>query len=168
MLLAGMYLSRPVEQQERMCKNQIVRSSSGTISFSVLGVTIILILGTALIVTSLILPIVVGFLRERLRWKEHKSLQWAVDGKLQFQRLSYEEAAQGHWSGGVSSVPLTRKNDLLGLPGGVDTTHPRLGRVQRSHSDIGSVHSGTLERESLVGDKGMTYKVETLVMQHGQ
>lgn len=39
----GMYLSRPVGIQEKMCKNQIVKSFSGTISFSVLGVAIIVL-----------------------------------------------------------------------------------------------------------------------------
>lgn len=155
----GMYLDRPVEIQEKMCKNQIVRSSSGTISFSVLGIAIILILGAALIVTSLLLPSVIGLLRKWLRWKEYKSLQWTLDEKLQLQRLAYEEAGQGHWSGGASSVPVMRENDLIGIPEGVDFTHPRLGRVWR-RSDGGSVATRTPESESLMGDKGMRDKVE--------
>ena len=163
----GMYLSRPLNIQERMCKNQIVRSSSGTMSFSVLGVAIILIIGAALTLTSLVLPSVIALLRQLLKWKQHKSLQWTLDGKLQLQRLAYEEAGQGHWSGGANSVPLTRRNDLLGVPEGVDTTHPRLGRVGRpSESGIGF---GMPESESLMGDKGMrtSYKVEPVAMNHG-
>lgn len=162
----GMYLSRPVEQQEKMCKNQILRSSSGNISFSVLGLAIILILGTILISTGLVLPTVVGLLRHWFKWKEHKSLQWRVDGKLQLQRLAYEEAGQGHWSGGADSVPLTRKNELIGVPEGVDAKHPRLGRVRR-HSHSGSVASGTPESESLMGDKRMRHKVEPVAVQDG-
>lgn len=162
----GMTLSRPVEQQEKMCKNQIVRSSGGTISFSVLGVAIILILGAALIFTSLVLPTAIGLLRKWLKWKEYKGLQWTLDGKLQLQRLAYEEAGQGHWSGGASSVPLMRKGDLIGVPEGVDTTHPRLGRARR-HSEGGSLATGTPEIESLMGDKGMRYKVEPEAMHHG-
>lgn len=157
----AMYLSRPARIQENMCKNQIVRSSSGTVSFSVLGVAIILILGTALILTSLVLPTVVGLLRQWFKWKEYKGLQWALDEKLQLQRLAYEEAGQGHWSGGAKSVPVTRKNDLMGVPEGVDTTHPRLGRVGRP-SESGNVGTGTPESESLMGDKGMGYKVESV------
>ena len=162
----GMSLMRPVGPQEKICRNQILRSSSGTVSFSVLGVAIILIVGAALISTSLVLPSVVGLLRQWLNWKEYKSLQWTLDGKLQLQRLAYEEAGQGHWSGGASSVPITRKDDLIGVPEGVDTIHPRLGRVRR-HSDGGSVATGAPESESLMGDKEMRYKVESTAEHHG-
>lgn len=151
----GMYLRRPVELQEKMCKNQIVMSSSGTISFSVLGIAIILILGAALIITSLLLPSVIGLLRTWLRWKQYKSLQWTLDEKLQLQRLAYEEAGQGHWRGGASSVPVTRENDLIGIPEGVDLTHPRLGHG-------GSGANRTPENESLMGEKGTRYKVESV------
>ena len=162
----GMSLNRPSKIQEKMCKNQIVRSSSGTISFSVLGVAIILVLGVALILTSLVLPTAMELLRHRLEWKQHKSLQWTLDGKLQLQRLAYEEAGQGHWRGGAASVPLTRRNDLIGVPEGVDTTHPRLGRVRRPF-ESGSVATGTLESESLMGDKGMRYRGEPVAMSYG-
>lgn len=162
----GMTLARPIDQQTTMCKNQIVRSSTGYTSFSVLGLAIILIIGAALISTSLVLPSLIGLLRQWLRWKEHKSLQWTVDGKFQLQRLAYEEAGQGHWGGGAKSVPWTRKSEAIGLPEGVDSVHPRLGRV-RMHSDGGSVASRTPESESLMGDKGARYKTEAVAAQHG-
>lgn len=155
----GMYLSRPLERQEKMCKNQILRSSTATTSFSVLGVTIILIVGAALIPTSLILPSAVGFLRRLFKRKHYKSLQWTLDGKFQLQRLAYEEAGQGHWTGGADSVPLTRKHDVLGLPDGADPRHPRLSRMRR-HSVSGS--SRTPESESLMGDKRMRFKAEPM------
>ena len=161
----AMYLSRPVEIEEKMCKNQIVRSSSGTISFSVLGLAIIVIIGAALISTSIVLSTVVGILRRWLKWKEYKGLQWTLDEKLQLQRLAYEEAGQGHWSGGADSVPLMKNGDLIGVPEGVDTTHPRLGRLWR-HSESGSVITGAPEIESLMGDKGMRSKIEPVTAYH--
>ena len=164
---SGMSLSRPIGPQEHNCRNQILRSSSGTVSFSVLGVAIILIVGAALISTSLILPSIIRLLRQWFKWKEYKSLQWTLDGKLQLQRLAYEEAGHGHWSGGASSVPVTRKNDLIGVPEGVDTTHPRLGRVRRHSDDAGSVAVSAPENESLMGDKGMRYKVDFAADHHG-
>ena len=94
-------------------------------------------------------------------------MQWTLDGKLQLQRLAYEEAGHGHWSGGASSVPVTRKNDLIGVPDGVDTTHPRLGRVRRHSDDAGSVAVSAPENESLMGDKGMRYKVDFAADHHG-
>ncbi len=45
----------------------------------------------------------VGFIRHQFHWKEHKKLQWTLDEKLQLQPMAYEEAGQGHWSGGASS-----------------------------------------------------------------
>ena len=153
----GMTLSRPVKLQEKQCKSQIGRSAAGTTSFSVLGVAIILIVGAILIPTSLILPSAVGLLRRLSRWKQYKSLQWAVDSKFQLQRLAFEEAGQGQWSGGADSVPLTRRDDVLGLPERVDAKHPRLGRLPR-HSESGT--DGTPENESLMGDKGMRYRGE--------
>ena len=162
----GMYLSKPTKMQEKMCKNQFVKSSSGTISFSVLGLAIILILGAALISASLVLPTVMEFLRQWLKWKEYKSLQWTLDGKLQLQRLAYEEAGQGHWTGGANSVPLMKKGDLIGVPEGVDTTHPRLGRGRR-YSESRSVSTRSPENESLMGDKESGFGVEPVAMHHG-
>lgn len=162
----GAVLSRPSSAQEKICKNQIVRSFNGTISFSVLGVAIILIVGSLLLSISLILPLVVGALRHVFKWKKHKGLQWKIDSKLQMQRLAYEEAGQGYWSGGASSVPVTRQNDLLGIPEGVDAHHPRLGRAWR-HSDNGRAANATMESESLMGDKTARYEVEPVAEHQG-
>lgn len=162
----GMVLSRPLPAQEKLCKNQIVRSFNGTISFSVLGVAIILIVASLLLSISLILPLLVGALRHVFKWKKHKGLQWTLDSTLQMQRLAYEEAGQGYWTGGASSVPVTRENDLLGMPEGVDAKHPRLGRAWR-HSDNGSAANGPMESESLMGDKAARYKVEPVAAHQG-
>ncbi len=158
----GMVLSRPVSTQEKLCKNQIVRSFNGTTSFSVLGLAIILVVGTLLIFISLVLPLIVGALRGMFKWKKHKGLQWALDSKLQLQRLAYEEAGQGYWTGGASSVPVTRENDLLGIPEGVDPKHPRLGRAEN-----GSAANETMESESLMGDKRPRYKIEPMAAHQG-
>ena len=89
-----------------MCQNQKIRSRSGTVSFSVLGMAIILILGSFLITTSLALDSVMGFVRRKLHWKDYKSLQWTLDDKSQLQRIAYEEAGQRHWSSGENPVPI--------------------------------------------------------------
>ncbi|KAM0796423.1 hypothetical protein BDR22DRAFT_976173 [Usnea florida] len=162
----GLSVARPLPIQEKMCKSQIVRSFNGTTSFSVLGVAIILIVGSLLISISLVLPLLVGALRHVFKWKKHKGLQWTIDSKLQMQRLAYEEAGQGSWTGGASSVPVTRENDLLGMPEGVNAHHPRLGRAWR-HSDNGSAANATMERESLMGDKTARYNVEPVAAHQG-
>lgn len=162
----GMVLSRPLPAQEKLCKNQIVRTFNGTISFSVLGVAIILIVGSLLLSISLTLPLLVGALRHVFKWKKHKGLQWTIDSKLQMQRLAYEEAGQGYWTGGASPVPVTRENDLLGMPEGVNAHHPRLGRAWR-HCDNGSAANATMESESLMGDKKARYQVEPVGAHQG-
>ncbi|KAL9024837.1 MAG: hypothetical protein Q9196_006223 [Gyalolechia fulgens] len=112
-----------------LCNNQIVRKTSGTTSFSVLGVVIILIVGTILIITSWTLDTCVRSIRGKKKSNQYKSLQWIVDEKLQLQRLAYEEAGQGHWREGASTVPLTKRNDKIGLPRNADMEHPRLSQL---------------------------------------
>ena len=76
----GLILVGPANRyQENICNNTKIQSQSGTTSFSVLGVSIILIVGSVLFFTSLVLSTVVGFIRRKWHWKEYKSLQWTVD-----------------------------------------------------------------------------------------
>ena len=152
---ATLILTAPQNKyQKHICDNQKIRSSSDTISFSVLGVAIILVVGTLIIITNLFLDILVGYLRRRFGWKDYKRLQWIVDEKLQLQRLAYEEAGQGQWSGGLDAVPVTKNGELLGLPGHVDSSHPRLGN--RSDASETAYHGGggVSEAEGLMGGKG--------------
>lgn len=126
----GLTLVGPADRyQENICNNTKIQSQSGTTSFSVLGVSIILVVGSLLISISLVLSTVTGFIRQKRNWKTYKSLQWTLDNKLQLQRLAYEEAGQGQWSGGTDSVPVTRRGDKLGIPETVDGKHPRLSRA---------------------------------------
>ena len=152
----GYTLAGPSDQyEEKLCKNQKIRTSNGTTSFSVLGIAVILIVGTLLIVTHLVLDLVMQFFRQTFGWKEYKSLQWTLDGKFQMQRLAYEEAGQGRWTGGASAVPVTIEHDKMGVPKNVDTNHPRLNQ-----SGVGSVAylSETPEREGLMPPKGFTFE----------
>ena len=109
-----------------VCLNQKVRSTGDYISFSVLGVSTILGLGSLMIVLGLGLDSAVGFAMRRRGWKDHKRLQWAVDEKLQLQRLAYEGAGQGRWRGGARAVPVTTREDRLGIGLDVDGEHPTL------------------------------------------
>lgn len=126
----GAILIKPANEAERhMCKSQRVRSPGGTMSFSVLGVAIILVVGSILILISLFLDTIVGYFRRAFGLDEYKRLQWAMDNKFQLHRLAYEEAGQGSWSGGVEMVPTTRRGDLIGVPfQQVEEQHPRLTR----------------------------------------
>ena len=147
--------------EEQICKNQKIRSSTGTISFSVLGVGIILLVGSLLVVTQLLLESIMGFIRAKMHWKEYKSLQWAVDDKLQMQRLAYEESGQGQWSGGADSVPVIWNNDKIGVPMNNDMAHPRLSRARNASI---SYDPRAPEAEGLMNKVDTTYKVEAAPM----
>ena len=154
----GLTLAGPINRyQENLCKNTKIRSQSGTTSFSVLGVSIILIVGSMLITISLVLSTVMGSIRQKRHWKAYKSLQWTLDDKLQLQRLAYEEAGQGHWSGGTDSVPVTRQGDKLGVPETVDYRHPRFSRVWEQSVNDEEV---TPEAEGLMHQQQMNHGID--------
>ena len=119
-----------------LCQRQKIRGVSGYLSFSVLGVSIILVLGCLSILTALVLDSTVGFLRRNLDWNDHKRLQWAVDEKLQIQRLAFEEAGQGTWTGGTDAVPMTEADELVGIGLEPDKHHPRLSHFARNSDDL--------------------------------
>ena len=145
-----------------MCKNQIIRSPGGTVSFSVLGLCIIFIIGGILIVTSFVMDTLVGYIRRRLEWKKYKSLQWTLDEKLQLQRLAYEEAGQGHWDGCAGSVPVMKKDDRIGVPKHVDAVHPRLSQRSDQSEQVVAASDDMAEAEGLMAQKQMGYGVEEL------
>ena len=160
---------------QAMCDTQKVRSSGGTTSFSLLGVAIILIFGTSLILLNFVLDTVVGSVQRKLGRGDHKRLQWVIDEKLQLQRLAYEEAGQGTWTGGANGVPITRMGDRIGIPRNVDKIHPKLsvlpghGRVEstvsfygQSQSDMAISQPGVPEAEALVRVKGAYYDVQSV------
>jgi hypothetical protein len=84
-------------------------------SFSLLGVTLILVIGGILIVTDLFLASVVGHFQRRRTVANQKRLEWTQNGFLQLQRLAYQRGGMGTWSREEESVPLTQKNEKLGL-----------------------------------------------------
>ena len=160
----GVKLNGPETKVERkMCRSQKVRSPSGTESFSVLGVAVILVVGILLVLTNLLLDVILGFARKKFGWKDYKRLQWILDEKLQLQRLAYEEAGQGQWSGGTDSVPITRYGDQFGMPYGVDATHPRLSVMG---GQAGNFVNPTPEAEGLMNQKGMGYRVDEIGVDH--
>lgn len=142
------------KEEKSMCRAQKVRSASGTISFSVLGVAIILIVGTILISLSLLLSTIVCELRRKYQYKDHKRIQYLLDEKLQLHRLAYEEAGQGYWENCGNSIPVTKEGELLGVPEGVDKDHPRLSRSHNEpHPTVTESEESNAEESSLMENK---------------
>ena len=150
------------KEEVNMCENQIIRSQGGTVSFSVLGLCIILIFGGILIVTSLVIDSLVGLIRRKLDWKKYKSLQWSLDEKLQLQRLAYEEAGQGDWSGCAGSVPVMKNGVRIGVPKHVDEMHPRLSQRSGQPGQVFAASDDIAEAEGLMARKQMDYVMEEL------
>ena len=124
----GSKLIRASRTEEiQMCKSQMILSPGGTMSFSVLGIAIILIVGIFLILLSLWLDSITGYVRWKLHYNDYKRVQWGLDGMFQLHRLAYEAAGQGVWTGGADAIPVTRQGDLMGVPEfHADSRHPML------------------------------------------
>lgn len=110
--------------QQSMCSSQKIRSSNATTSFSVLGISIILSVGSSLIATSLLLEPILSYVRKKNNINDHKRLQWVLDENLRLRQLAYEQDYQRTWEGRASANP--EKGDVFGIPARVDENHPRL------------------------------------------
>lgn len=132
-----------------MCRKQMVHSTSNTTNFSVLGLALVLTIGSALVLTNLVLDRVVGYIQQRYQTGNHRRLQWIVDEKLQLQRLAFEEAGMGTWAGGAAAVPVTRLGERFGIPRNANPDHPRL----REPVGMRATGGGEYESARLMHDK---------------
>lgn len=91
-----------------LCRSIKAPNPGGYQSFSVLGLAIILIVGGAIIIISIILePLTHYFFKKWNSKHSFRRLQWILDGKLQLQRIAYEYAGIGVWTNKEKSVPIT-------------------------------------------------------------
>ena len=125
---AGTYVQSPTGPiSKAMCYSQKVRLTADTVSFSVLGLSIILAVGALVICIYLVLETIVGMIQKRYKWGDHRRLRWIMDDKIQIQRMAFEEAGMGTWENLSGNVPVTTKGDVFGSLEHVDPKHPRLG-----------------------------------------
>jgi hypothetical protein len=104
-IMPGLYVRKPTDPIDlTMCLGQKTQLTNGTVSFSVLGLSIILIVGTLVIVASLVLETMVG-------WAGLKTHQiWVMDDKFHLQRMVYE--ARGvSWVNTKGSIPVTEAGE---------------------------------------------------------
>ena len=150
-VVTGAHIEKPATDIEQaMCDNQVVRSSTSTVSFSVLGVSVILIAGTLLVIINTVLDVIVGAIQKRFDLGEQRRLKWVLDDKFQLQRLAYEEVGMGRWIGGAEAVPVTSFGDKWAIPEGVDSEHPRLkrgnGGIVSGGGEMWGFHNGASPR----------------------
>lgn len=95
-----------------LCDNQIINDSSDTMSFSILGMTILFSIGGAIIIISLFLDRFVGWLQQRFLFNLHGRRAWLLDDKLQLQKTVFEKSGMGRWKDGDDFiVPVTVEKD---------------------------------------------------------
>jgi hypothetical protein len=112
--------------QKEACSRQIVRSPGYT-SFSVLGLSVILVLSVLITITSLAIPMILA--RSALksnRKASYKSLEWSANSILQLQRLAHEAAGFGTWSKTNGEHPVTEIDEKLAVLEISNMKHPRL------------------------------------------
>jgi hypothetical protein len=93
---------------DALCRGTKVRISTGTVSFSVLGLEPIIGLGGVVILLNLSMDLIAGWMGPR--WfpaSEYRRLNWVLDDKLQLQRMAFEGLVWGHWRGRTDVVPVT-------------------------------------------------------------
>jgi hypothetical protein len=122
-----------------MCRNQKIVSAKFS-SFNVLGLSLILLLGGALILLDMTLEPTIAWWKKRQYQKLmmlnqgynphyhplHSVLEWSATSICQLQRLAHEKAGYGTWENCSSDNPVTRTGEDLGLLDVEDVDHPVL------------------------------------------
>lgn len=128
-----------------MCKNQKIVSTAFS-SFNVLGISLILILGSWIIVLDMGLEPTVAWWQRR-RYTRHQlndqfyadgktahplysALEWSHTSTLQLQRLAHEEAGYGTWTACDGDTPVTLPGQQLSALSLGDVKHPVLKRLE--------------------------------------
>lgn len=131
------YASPPIGMQDRWarvdpdpeylyrdtCGRQKIKATGSYKSFSVLRLALTLFVGLVIIVLSLSIDSIVGFLQLRYRWGLHRRAWWVIDGKLQLGRLAQESRGFGRWERCMGETPVTKFGDKLGAAALMDN-HP--------------------------------------------
>ena len=98
-----------------MCTSQIVRRNDYR-SFSVLGMSIIFVIGLLFTLANLIVPSIVKKAQQH-SWKgRYHNEEWQANEVLQLQRMAYQHADMGTWTGHHDMVPRTGPGEVFALP----------------------------------------------------
>jgi hypothetical protein len=103
------------DEDKWMCTNQIVRRDD-YISFNVLGLAIILVVGGCLIVLNLTLISMVSRIQQSTERGQCRNEEWQASDMLQLHRIALENQGIGRWEGADASVPVTTYSDTILLP----------------------------------------------------
>jgi hypothetical protein len=131
-----------------LCGSQIIRRSDYT-NFSTLAIGLVFGLGSLVIVVSLSLETVVGYVR--LKWRKGRWRQraWWAEGTLQLQRRAFEGMGIKDWEFGEwDRVPVTGKGRVWSALGNWDDMLPQakevktVSQVRQRSSDLSRSDEG--------------------------
>ena len=110
-LVPGSYLMRfdevPGNIWWEQCYSQLVNDSTDSSSFSVLGLAVLFIAGGLIILASLTMDTVIGFIQNKTKHGAHARMEWIIHDKLQMQRMLYRDMGLGVWHEGTQKIPVT-------------------------------------------------------------
>jgi hypothetical protein len=110
--------------------------------------------------TSWLLEPILAWFQTRRNAKTYAPLEWMTNETLQIQRLAYEEAGYGNWSRTMKHVPITARDDLLGVLDMDQYEHPRLKREQVKQEE----REDQLKKSSTTLSNGETLSTPTTLI----
>ncbi|KAH7324916.1 hypothetical protein B0I35DRAFT_509577 [Stachybotrys elegans] len=134
------WITRPdASERDGFCNSQKIHSTE-YLSFSVLGIVIILLCGVLICAISVLIEPATTFFNRRLRPKasRYAELEWRANHVLHLQRLGHEDEAE--WVQGPWRIPITKSAaKLSGLDDEDVEALPRLFRPSRDPG-LGTVY----------------------------
>jgi hypothetical protein len=97
-----------------LCQNLIVRGTSFE-SFSLLALTLVFVLGTLIVLFSLVVDDIFAFIQRHWNRGATGRDMWKANDTLQIQRMLYEHQGCGTWHDEPNGVPVTNFGDGMGM-----------------------------------------------------
>ncbi|WQF78696.1 hypothetical protein CDEST_03710 [Colletotrichum destructivum] len=120
---------------EDMCHRQRTRDAQGTLNFSVLGLAMLLGLGSLFIAFSYVLELATQLLQRATGLGVHKARRWERDENLQVMRMLFEAKDAGVWRGSTDSFPTTESKDYFEWDGDALGQHSRYTTLVHENYD---------------------------------
>lgn len=92
----------------KVCASQRIKTMAYS-SFSILGLALIISLGSVVILLNMSLPGLVGWIQRRTGKGLYLRQQWIESDFLQLQRMAFEGKGIGPWTGNEDAVPITTR-----------------------------------------------------------
>ena len=145
-----------LEQEQTLCRNQLIRTASAVQNFSVLATFLVIALTILIIAAGTFLPAIVSFIRQRPRSGKHSSQQDSThelmreaDQQFQILRMALETAGIHDWKVGPGGIPVTTKPFKVTNPIQIDGL-PRHSTFRLDSEETGDVEQGIITIQSSI------------------